>query len=350
MIDKINLFKLGLKKDTLELFNEEYKEYFLGRVTLEHKHTYRVITENGEVLGRVSGKFNYEAFGTEDYPAVGDWVVLDRDSDKNGEAIIHKVLPRMSSLSRKVAGTRSDEQIIATNVDTVFICMALNNDFNIRRLERYISVVWESGANPRIILTKSDLCEDIELRVAQVEEVAIGIDIHVVCALEEEGIDEIADVIGVNDTVTFIGSSGIGKSTLINALLGEEKMLVNEIRESDHKGKHTTTHRELIKLSDGGVVIDTPGMRELQIYSVDFDASFKDVEELAEQCRFVDCKHKTEPGCAVKNAVNDGTLSSERFKSYEKLKRELWIMEKRKKFNERRAERKKNIKKFSRKS
>ncbi|WP_250857424.1 ribosome small subunit-dependent GTPase A [Oceanirhabdus seepicola] len=349
MIEKINLFELGLKKDTLDLFNEEYNGNYLGRVTLEHKHTYRIMTENGEVLGRVSGKLNYEANGTQDYPAVGDWVAIDRDSDKHGEAIIHKILPRKSSLSRKVAGNRADEQIIAANVDTVFICMALNKDFNIRRLERYISVVWESGAIPSIILTKSDLCEDIDLSVAQVEEVAIGIEIHVVCALEKEGVDEIAEVIGHNDTVTFIGSSGIGKSTLINALLGEEKMLVNDIRESDHKGKHTTTHRELVKLTDGGVVIDTPGMRELQIYSVDFDASFKDIEELASKCRFVDCKHKTEPNCAVKSAINDGTLSKERLKSYEKLKRELKIIENKKKLAEKRAEKKSNLKKLSRK-
>ncbi len=348
MIEKNNLFEFGLKEDTLELFNEEYKGYYLGRIILEHKHTYRIMTENGEVLGRVSGKFSYGANGTEDYPAVGDWVVIDRDSDKNGDAIIHRILPRKSSLSRKVAGTRADEQIIAANVDTVFICMALNNDFNIRRLERYISVVWESGATPRVVLTKSDLCEDIDLSVAQVEEVAIGIEIHVVCALDEEGVDEIAEVIGVNDTVTFIGSSGIGKSTLINKLLGQEKMLVNDIRESDHKGKHTTTHRELIKLSNGGVVIDTPGMRELQIYSVDFDASFKDIEELASKCRFVDCKHKTEPNCAVKSAINDGTLSEERLVNYEKLKRELKMIENRKKLSERRAEKKNNLKKLSR--
>lgn len=342
MNNETKLYAYGLKEDIKNEYEKKYSNYLLGRIVIEHKNIYNVITENEEVVARISGKFNYTANEKQDYPAVGDWVLLDRDSNKEGEAIIHGVLPRFSSFSRKVAGNRLDEQIVAANIDTVFICMALNNDFNIRRLERYISLSWDSGAKPVIILTKADLCQAVDLKVYDVEQVAIGIDVIVVSSITNQGIERVMANIIENETIVFIGSSGIGKSTLINALLGEEKQAVKGLR-NDDKGRHTTTYRELIKLSTGGIIIDTPGMRELQILSADINTSFSDIEEFAENCYFCDCKHETEPKCAVKKAIEDGTLSEERLKSYKKLSKELKYQENKQKLKTKQLEKQKTI-------
>ncbi len=222
---------------------------------------------------------------------------------------------------RKTAGAASDTQIVAANIDTVFICMSLNNDFNLRRLERYLSIAWDSGAVPVVVLTKSDLCEDIESRLKDTLSMAIGADVLVTTSTSDDGYLSVKGYISSGRTVAFIGSSGVGKSTLINRLVGKNVLDTNELR-NDDKGRHTTTRRQLIVLPEGGAVIDTPGMRELGIISADLSKSFADIDRLASKCRFGDCTHKSEPGCAVKKAIQDGILLAERLESYNKLKKE----------------------------
>lgn len=298
--------------------------YSVGRITLEHKRIYRLLSEHGELLGEVTGKLRYEATGREDYPAVGDWVVISPRAEEK-KATIHALLPRKSKFSRKAAGETVEEQIVAANVDTVFLVNALNNDFNIRRMERYLILAWESGAVPVLVLSKADLCDDLQSRLAEVESVAIGVPVHIVSAEREEGLDQLAPYLAEGNTVALMGSSGVGKSTLINKLSGIEMQRVSEVREGDDRGRHTTTHRELFRLPGGGLMIDTPGMRELQLWEADegFRGAFDDVETLAVACKFGDCRHVREPGCAVQAAIADGSLERARFDSYLKLQREL---------------------------
>jgi ribosome biogenesis GTPase len=296
--------------------------FALARITEQHRNLYKTVSENGEHMAVVSGKLRHQSDNALDYPAVGDWVMLE-DTGTDGNAVIHHVLTRSSVFVRQAAGTAGDAQVVAVNIDIVFLCMSLNADFNLRRLERYLTVAWDSRAKPFIILTKSDLCEDLTNRLAEVESVSMGAPI-IVCSSENgDGFDEVNAQISAGKTVAFIGSSGVGKSTMINRLLGEDTLATKAIREDDDKGRHTTTHRQLLLLPGGGIVIDTPGMRELSLYSGDVSRTFEDIEELAVQCKFSNCTHSGETGCAVRRAIDDGVLSEGRFENYQKLGREV---------------------------
>lgn len=296
-------------------------EWFPARVIAQERGLYDIISENGMAKAAISGKFRYETKRVSDYPAVGDFVLYA--PNENGQAVIHQVLPRKSVFIRKAAGTSNQEQVVAANVDTVFLCMALNRDFNLRRMERYISIAWDSGATPVIILTKCDLCEDAQSRKREVEEIAVGIDIIITSSMETDGYVSILPYLQEGKTAALLGSSGVGKSTLINRLLGEDILETNGLR-NDDKGRHTTTHRELLLLPGKGMVIDTPGMRELGMWNASdgLEKTFEDIEALACLCRFRNCTHQTEPGCAVRVALKNGTLSEERYLSWEKLTKE----------------------------
>ncbi len=294
-----------------------------GRITLEHKNIYRVVTDRGDWLCTLSGKFRHEHTHGE-FPAVGDWVMVEQMPGEE-KGIIHSILPRTSQFSRKAAGETSDIQMIAVNVDYVFLVMSLNHDFNIRRLERYLIAAWDSGANPVIVLTKKDQCGDLEPFLNELETVAFGVPSFAVSSVTGEGIDALQELLAPNLTGALLGSSGVGKSSLINALSGSELMAVQDIRTDDSKGRHTTTHRELVRLPLGGLLIDTPGMREFQLgdYEEGVESGFSDVEQFADACRFRDCQHGDEPGCRVQEALQSGELPQERYQSYIKLKREL---------------------------
>ncbi|WP_397386448.1 ribosome small subunit-dependent GTPase A [Paenibacillus terrigena] len=298
--------------------------YQAARVALEHTHLYTLYSEHGELIGEVSGKYRYGALGRGDYPAVGDWVAISARPE-DGRATIHAVLPRFSKFSRKVAGSTTDEQIVATNINTVFLVVALNNDFNVRRVERYLIMAWESGANPVIILSKADLCDDPEAKAVELESVAIGVPVHIVSTVSETGFNELKPYLAEGMTIALLGSSGVGKSSIINQMLGTESQKVQGVREGDDRGRHTTTHRELFILPDGALMIDTPGMRELQLWDADegFSSSFQDVESLTEQCFYSDCQHQEEPRCAVRMALENGSLEQGRYDNYNKMKAEL---------------------------
>ena len=307
-MSKINLQTLGFSAK----FAEEAASFGcfpVGRVSAQYKDLYRVITETGEVLAEVSGKLRFNAAALSDFPAVGDFVLLDRTDTVEGRAIIHHVLRRKSAFIRKAAGTGNSEQVVASNIDTVFICMSLNSDFNLRRLERYLAIA------------KADLCDDVAAKTAAAESVAIGAEILVTSSLADASHEQILPHLKCGSTAAFIGSSGVGKSTLINRLAGTE-FATNGLR-NDDKGRHTTTRRELITLTNGALVIDTPGMRELGLETADLSKSFADIDELSQQCRFRDCTHTHETGCAVQQAITDGILAADRLASYQKLQKEV---------------------------
>lgn len=317
-----NLRKYGLS-DRFEQESTLYDGLYIARVSEQHRELYKVISEQGELSASVSGKLAYNAEDQMDFPAVGDWVMIDRAEGSSGNAVIHHILRRKSVFTRKAAGSANEQQVIAANIDVVFICMSLNADFNLRRIERYLTIAWDSMATPVIVLTKSDLCEDLPQKMNEISAVSMGADI-IACSSENGfGYQAVEAYIGQGKTIAFIGSSGVGKSTLINRLMGRDVLATKTIREDDGKGRHTTTHRQLLLLPSGGIVIDTPGMRELQIYTGNLSKTFEDIEELAAGCKYNNCSHGTEPGCMVKKAIEDGSLSEKRFESYLKLQREI---------------------------
>lgn len=302
-----------------------------GRISVESHGMYGTYTAAGDGWAEITGRMRHDATDRSDLPAVGDWVVLHPRSAGDDWASITHVLPRRSAFTRKEAGFRTQGQVLAANIDVVWIVGSLTRELSARRIERYLAVAWESGATPAIVLTKADLGEADDDRVAEVEHIAFGTPVRVTSAVTGEGVDELRASLQDNLTAAVLGVSGVGKSTLINALLGEERLRTYETDDAD-VGRHTTSHRELVRLPSGGLVIDTPGLRELTLWDSggSMDATFGDINELAAQCRFDDCSHHAEPGCAVKAAIADGAIDRARLRSYEKMQRELAYVEGRK--------------------
>ena len=293
-----------------------------ARVAVEHRGAYLVYTARGEAQAELAGRLRHDVAERGELPAVGDWVAVT----PTDPALVHAVLPRQTKFSRLAASDHGGtiEQVVAANVDVVFLCAGLDGDLNLRRLERYLALGWESGAEPVVVLTKADLCPDVEASVLEVELTAIGVPVHVVSNLTGEGVEELAPYFAAGRTVTALGSSGVGKSSLLNRLAGEELMATGDVR-ADGRGRHTTTNRQLLRLPAGGLFLDTPGMRELRLWESEegLAQTFDDVAAAAALCRFADCSHGGEPGCGVQAALADGALTHERYDSWRKLQAEL---------------------------
>ncbi len=314
-----------------------------GRVTVQQRGHYTVVTDHGELMAQLSGRFVREAEAG-GHPAVGDWVALATRLDE-GAATIQAVMPRRTAFTRKAADSLQTVQVVAANIDVAFLVASMNGEVNGRRLERYLASAWQSGARPVVVLTKADLADDPEAALAEAEAVAVGAPVIAVCALTGEGMDALREQLKPGETAVLVGSSGAGKSTLVNALHGETVMATGAIREDDARGRHTTTHRELILLPGGAMVLDTPGMRELGLLDAEegLGAAFDDVEALTTQCRFNDCGHTNEPGCAILAALAAGTLDDARWRSFRKLTKELAFAERKEDRAAREAERKRWI-------
>jgi ribosome biogenesis GTPase / thiamine phosphate phosphatase len=329
----LNLDALGWGPFFADGFEPHNQDCIPARVGAQHRGGYVLYSERGELRAHVAGRLRHEIdWRVGLLPAVGDWVAAAPAADE-GSATIQAVLPRRTKFSRQAAAGPNDlteEQVLAANVDTVFLVSGLGSDLNARRLERYLTMGWESGAEPVIVLTKADLVDDAdtELALGEVESIAFGVPVHAVSGVTGEGVAALDAYLRTGRTVALLGSSGVGKSTLVNHLSGREVLATQAVR-ADGRGRHTTTHRELVQLPGGAMLLDTPGMRELQLWQADsgLEATFDDVERVAANCRFSDCSHDREPGCAVRTALADGSLDLDRWNSYSKLQRELRALE-----------------------
>jgi ribosome biogenesis GTPase / thiamine phosphate phosphatase len=338
----VNLIDYGFDDKVRNEFEKiKDKEYLPARVVRQEKGCYHVQCEYGEVTSEVSGKFRYNTKSKSDFPAVGDWAAIKLTNECKS-AIIYSVLPRKSSLTRKapISGGRTvrningkkmafggttEEQVIAANIDILFFVMSLDNDYSLKRMERYLTVGWNSGATPVILLNKIDLCTDLNEKLSEIEKISVGVNVHCISAMKNEGIEELSQYISNGKTIGLFGSSGVGKSTISNCLLRSDELATGEVREKDSKGRHTTTWRELILLPEGGVIIDTPGMREFQVWldQDELDTKFEDIKEIENQCKYNDCSHKKEPGCSIRKALQEGTLRKERYENYLMMKIEV---------------------------
>ena len=325
MEERFNLGTYGWDSFFAEAFEPYASEGFeAGRVFLQHNRALMLYTAEGELQAETTGRLRFHARGAEDLPAVGDWVAFRRVSEEE-KAKIHEILPRRSKFSRRAAGSETAEQIVAANVDTVFLVTGLDHDYNPRRIERYLIMAWESGAEPVVVLNKADLIEEVEERRREIELVAPGVAVLALSAKRGEGVEQLLSYVVRGRTVALMGSSGTGKSTITNRLLGSEVQRTQEVRLADERGRHTTTHRELFVLPGAGLVLDTPGMRELQLLVSEkgLRETFEEIEEAAALCRFTDCRHEGEPGCAVREALDEGRLDPERYQNYRKMQAEM---------------------------
>lgn len=321
MPEQFTLEELGWRTH-LDAELEDHPGTIPGRIAVEHRSAYVVLSDHGEVWAQTSGRLRHHSARAA-LPAVGDWVAC-RVNPGESKATITAVLPRWSKFSRQEAGMDTDEQVLAANIDLVWITQALDRDLNPRRLERYLAMTWAGGADPVIVLTKADTCDDPEAARASLGAAGAGAAVYITSSVTGEGIDELAALLRPGRTIALLGSSGVGKSTLVNSLAGTGIMKTAALR-PDGRGRHTTTHRELLLIPGRGLIVDTPGMRELQLWddAGSIDTTFDDIATLAEDCRFRDCVHATEPGCAVTAAVDNGRLGRDRLQSYHKLQREL---------------------------
>lgn len=318
---------IGMDEFFVKQMNHEDDSLVYGRVMVDYGTRYKVMTLEAEglVTGQISGKFR----NTSDKKVViGDWVEMTL-FNQGEEGLIHKVLDRQTEFARKIAGATVEKQVQGANFNTVFIVMALNNDFNLRKLERFVLAAWDTGAKPVVILTKADLCDDVDEKLTLAYEVAPGVNVYAISAVTQLGLEALKPYLIPGQTIALFGASGVGKSTLINALAGREVMKVNRIRHGDDQGTHTTTHREIIYIGQGVMLMDTPGMRELGIWDdgSGVDQTFSEISALTDQCRFKDCQHGNEPGCAIRHALEEGTLNLDRYEAYLKLKKEARYIE-----------------------